>query len=223
MPRQSETVLCTAIARTARASGFKVDPEVLLDTQNGGRAPVDMVCTRPEDRLTVTVEVKPALSWVLLAQAERWVGMATYSLAVCPWPPKQEVRDPALRAFAGLGVGLAFFPFGRPFHQVLEELPVRPAGRGVVEEFLHERHEHYAQPGGAGQRRWTPRREWLDQVERYVNANPRCTLRDVARSVQHPCRTDHIARNQILKAIERGGLHVAIESDCGVSTLVPKD
>lgn len=222
MPRVSESKLCEAIARSARASGFKVSEEVLADTQNGGRAPIDLVAERERDGTTVTIEAKAGLSFRLLSQAERWVGLSTYSLAVCPWPPRGEDRDPALRAFAGLGVGLAFFPFGKPFDQVLEELPVRPSGSSVVREFVHARHEGYAEAGGAGQRRWTPRREWLDQVERYVSGNPRCTLRDVARSIQHPCRSDAIARNQIRKAIERGGLDVELEVDCGISLLVPR-
>ena len=219
MPRFSEASICKAVARAAEHCGWTVYAEVSLPTPHGGRAPADLVLQRGDE--TTIVEAKKALTWQLIEQAERWVGMANYSIAVCP-STSAKWKDIARKATHAIGVGLIFWPGGKSWDDLVADCGLTPGG-SAVEQFLDGKQKGYSTPGAGGQRRWSPTRAWLDQVEQYVQRNPGCTVRDVARSVQHGLRSNHLARNQIVRAAERGGVDVRIEEENGIRTLFPKN
>lgn len=118
MKKASEADLAAVLIADRRALGWTCYEEVRLSTRSDGRCDIVATLTEPvrqaqasgavvQERVTISCfEVKTALSFDVLAQADRWRDLAHETWVVVPKPRRGVLHPFALRVAKQFGIGV---------------------------------------------------------------------------------------------------------------------
>lgn len=197
------------IARPVVEHFRRLDYRVHSEVQTGhGRA--DIVAVKGVD--VIVVEAKTRFSFDVVAQAVRWVRLATRVYIVTP-PARvgkmgQDQFDLLREVMSWKSIG--WFVVDRNDGRVFER---KAAGRqekantNTLLRALAPEQESGPEAGSRGGGYYTEYRGTCNRIAEYVKAKPGATLSDVVRDVPHHYKTAASARTALTKCAEKGVIH----------------
>lgn len=151
-------------------------------------------------RLLWAVECKAGGFLAALEQARGWVHVAHFVSIAMPAPSARSgTTEEIMRHF---GIGFLGFRHGGVFRIAGPRLNRRlwePFSAG----WLNERQKTYA-PAGAQSGRWTPFRETCEDLKRFVDHHPGCSMKEAIAGIEHHYSSDIVARTALCSWIKEG-------------------
>jgi hypothetical protein len=220
----SEQQLASVVVESLRADGWKVYQEVSM----GYAEPThDIVAVRPG--IFWLIECKTSLSLDVIGQAAA-VWYATLRSVAVPKIKRRPFEKPpfAYRVCGAFGVGVlrvGHERYGASVSQVVQPRfnRIGSVGARQWEGRLSDDRANFCAAGTKGGGYWTPWKETMQQVERYVATNPGCTIKDVVNTYgpMHYASTNGFA-NGIRVALKRGWVErIRLDDDATPWRLYP--
>ena len=193
-----EKELAKPVVEWLEAQHWEVYQEVRFTPQGG----IADICAVRDNKLWI-LETKTSLTFTVLEQASNWRSHFR-SIAV-PYArhnrdSRKFVYDIAYR-YLKLGVISVFMG------NVVEEKPAplmrdyHRYAKSMMKRLLPE-HKHYCEAGAANGGYYTPYRATMDQVKRYIQQNPGCSLKEIMDGIdRHHYSNDKTARSCIRVAL----------------------
>ena len=204
MPKIKETDLAKQLIKSFDGTDYEVYQEV---TTPNGSAEIVLKYT-----FIWAVEVKLGMNLTVLAQAHYNQRYFNYSSICVP----------------GKSVNSKTFDFGRKickewgigiFIGTREYLKPRLNRKALIKRIiLHERMKTYAEAGNSNGDRWTPFNQTVDDLKRYIHANPGCRLNDALSEIKHHYSSLSTAQNSIRQWIKTGVIE-GISLNRGILTM----
>jgi len=204
MPKIKETDLAKQLIKSFDGTDYEIYQEV--STPNGS---ADIVL---KYTFLWAVEVKLGMNLTVLAQAHYNQRYFNYSSICVP----------------GKSVNSKTFDFGRKickewgigiFIGTREYLKPRLNRKALIKRIiLHERMKTYAEAGNSNGDRWTPFNQTVDDLKRYIHANPGCRLNDALSEIKHHYSSLSTAQNSIRQWIKTGVIE-GISLNRGILTM----
>jgi len=147
------------------------------------------------------VECKLSFGLTVMEQADHWRRLGCAHLV--------SVAVPSASSFGLLicnWLGLGVMTVSGDGNEVYERNPPRFIRQANPERLLKalKPEQKVAEAGSAGGGYWTPFKETVRNLERFVKANPGCTLKEAMDGIKHHYRTSSSARINMLHWIEAG-------------------
>lgn len=210
--KRSEVDLAKAVVNWLAEQGWEVWQEVQLNTYSNIHDIVAVKCG-----LTWTIECKMTMNLTVIAQAER-SSTCFRSIAIPHASSSSSTSGHALgeRICKDKGIGIITVSYGYESIRVGNAYSpsMFKAGykyRKELIERLQSIPKAYAE-AGSKQGHWTPYRETMDSVKRFVAKNPGCSIKDIMKSVDHHYRSDATAKSCIPKCLRDFEKWVKIEN-----------
>lgn len=217
----SEAELAAKVSKWLGSCGWDVYPEV---TVSGGIADIVAVIGKP--RRGWVIECKTSLSFDVLSQALRWRKYHAHyvSVAIPATARSRNVASPYARhCMLRDGIGLILVDmreYGDVNIVVPSPLNRRPAT--PITERVHEGHKQMGVAGTNISARWTPFKQTSLELQRFVERNPGCPLKQAIESINHHYTSAQSAKASLAHWIFEGKVPgVEIRHLDGTSRLYP--
>jgi hypothetical protein len=195
----NETELARKVIQWLEAQYWDVYQEVEFPKQCSGRA--DIAALR-DGKLWI-IECKTSLTFTVLEQAQQWP--AHFRSVAIPRSKDRRGRGVAYqiaRNYLRIGV-IEVGPFGAdqvyppPIMREHHKLAKRMIG------CLRDEHKHYADAGSKSGGYFTPYRQTIETVKKFVRAMPGCTLKEIMAHLDghHHYANDTTARSSLRAAL----------------------
>lgn len=226
-----ETAVGAAVVALLAERGFSVYQEVLC----AWGSILDLAATKGP--LLIAVECKVSLTFEVMHQAMRWIPHAHHSYVATPLP-RFGIDPLQTRLLEDLGLG---FIGVRDASQVrlVNGVPEDGSDGGARAEFLldprwnrrandglrktlREEHKTYAPAGSSGAARWSPFKATVQELARFVDAHPGCTLKAAIDGIRHHYSSKRNAMSSLVHWIDAGSVAgVRVERESGRLLLYP--
>lgn len=196
MTRRRETELARPVLALLTEMGFDLYQEVPL----GGRADIVGVLKRT----VCVVEVKAALTFDVIAQAEEWRRVAHWRYVAVPLVRNSDGRHLAKRVCEERGVGI--IEISKHDYAKVELPPAlnRHADAKRLLDVLRPEHKTFAPAGSSSGHFWSPWRDSVAKLVAIVARRPGITLKELVETTHHHWHSNASARSCIAKQIEAG-------------------
>ena len=201
-----ETELAAAVVRSFQEYSYEVYQEVLV-----GERVADVVAVLGS--VVSVVECKTSLSLSVLGQAERWLPYANNRYVAVPKQKRDKRgrerrsvgRDYAAKCLSRDGTGLLeVSASGRVLTKVPPGFNRRTPRREELLDCLNPAQKILVAAGGNSGGYWTPFKDTVRRVRRYVEEHPGCALKDLLEAVQTHYASPHSARSCLARYVQLG-------------------
>lgn len=204
----SEADLARKVIKWLEGHGWDVYQEV---EYRGSIADIVCLC----DPKVWVIECKQSLGFAVMEQAMYWRGRANYSSVAVPLVKRYSrgrvFAEQVCRSF-GLGlieVGSASVDYGEQWSSggVVERVPpklYRKSHAESIREVLQPEHKTFAAAGSPTGKRWTPFQGTVQQLTKFVKANPGCSMKEMVDGIRHHYTSASSAKGSLRKWIDAG-------------------
>ena len=212
MPKIKEVDLAKQLIKSFDGTNYEVYQEV---TTPNGSADIVLKYT-----FLWAVEVKLGMNLTVLAQAHYNQRYFNYSSVCLPGKSaNSKTFDFGRKICKEWGIGIFTIDMRRHDSAAREYLKPRLNRKALTNRIiLHERMKTYAEAGNSNGDRWTPFNQTVDDLKRYIHANPGCRLNDALSEIKHHYSSLSTAQNSIRQWIKTGVIE-GISLNRGILTM----
>ena len=168
----------------------------------------DFVAT--DGRIVHVIEVKKSQSLALLDQMLGWCGHAHLVSGAVPYSRRANRNARAFR-WAAKQMGAGLFELqpssdDRPCTEVVPPTLLRKTSGLIMKALCEEqtRPDEWAHAGSAQGGHFTPFRSTCNNMLRYVQKNPGCTMKEIVDNIKHHYASDASAKSSLARWISEG-------------------
>lgn len=201
----SEAALAAKVVEWLQVHRWEVYQEVEV---RGSVA--DIVCL--QGAVVWVIECKKSLSLSVMGQAEKWTRLAHRVSVAVPPAPRSSGRGFAWLVLQRFRIGLLTVcehgevssRWDCPVAEKLAAPLHRSAKTSWFTDALCEEHKSFAAAGTATGKRWTPFQATVQRVQRFVERNQGCSMKELVEGVDHHYASTASAKGSLVKWIEAG-------------------
>lgn len=196
-----ETEIGAAMVEYLHDSGWEVYQEVY---RYRGSPIADIVAR--QNKLIWIIELKTSMSFTLLEQIMHWKWQANY-LSVCI--PSVRRRGFQAFKFACDQLGCGIFLYNSKPRSLLSRIrcETRPTiSRTIFNDWDRHLSEHQKTfcPAGSQSGRWSPFKQTIADLRRYIDSHPGCVMHDLVKEIDHHYQSDGTFKSMLAKHIKDG-------------------
>jgi len=149
------------------------------------------------------IEVKTSLSLSVLSQARNNLRYYNFSSICLPRPKKGFTNGAQFAREICENYGIGIFRINR--YGEVEEWKAKLQRKALTQKIsLYEMQKTFAEAGNSEGMRWTPFKQTIKELNRYVSDNPGCKLKDALTHIKHHYSTLSSATNSLRQMINDG-------------------